>query len=198
MTAESERGDALPDWQLDALIGEVDFYRERWSLRLKAHLTDQPYGRSAAAGLLPLSATHGTCTAVDARAYILVPDITVDVALGPAEGATDSLGTVTASDWHGMKAAHVGEATAFYYREDRVLCIWEAFLEDEYQIGEASDDANYAVFWRGLEALLLRQFPDARQLVTTTDDPLYEPADYQRFLAQLGYQRLSDRAFGKP
>jgi hypothetical protein len=196
MSPEPERSE-IPYWQLDELIGEVEFYHERWSLRVKAHLADQPYGRSAAAGLLPLSATHGTCTAVDAKAYILVPDITLDVALSPAERPTAALGTVTASEWHGMKAEYVGEASAFFYREDRLLCLWECFLEDEYQTGEASDDANYAMLWRGIEDLLQRRFPDAQQLVTTADDPLYEPADYQRFLTQLGYQRLNDRTFGK-
>jgi hypothetical protein len=194
--SEREPGEALPYWQLDELIGEVDFYRERWSLRVKAHLADQPYGRSAAAGLIPLSATQGTCTAVDAKAYILVPDITVDVALAPSEH-TPSVGTVTASEWEGMKAVASPTYAAFYYREDRVLCLWECFLEDDYQTGEASDDANYAVFWRGLEALLLRQFPDAQQLVTTADDPLYEPADYRRFLEQLGYSCVNERAFSK-
>lgn len=198
MTAESDRGEALPYWQVDELIGEVDFYRERWSLRVKAHLADQPYGRSATGSLMPLSAIQGTCTAIDAKAYILVPDITLDVALSPAERPTAALGTVTASEWAGMKAEYVGEATAFYYHEDRVLCVWECYFEDQYQQGEPDQDANYAVLWRGIEDLLLRRFPAATQLVTTADDPLYEPADYQRFLIRLGYAPLNDRAFAKP
>jgi hypothetical protein len=195
--AEREPGEALPYWQLDELIGEVSFYRETWSLRVKAHLADQPYGRSAAAGLIPLSTTQGVCTAVDAKAYILVPDITLDVVLGPSGSASEAIGTVDASQWQGMKPEYVGEATAFYYREDRVLCVWECYLEDQYQQGEPDDDPNYPTLWHGVEELLLRQFPDARQVVTPADDPLYDPADYRRFLVQLGYTRLNPQAFAR-
>jgi hypothetical protein len=200
MTPEHDRGD-VRSRQLDELIGQVAFYRERWSLRAKAHLADQPYGRSATAGLIPLSAIQGTCTAIAAKAYILVPDINLDIALSPSERPTAAVGTVIASTWDGMKPTYVGAATAFYYHDyhdDRVLCLWEAFLEDAYQTGKPDQDANYAVLWRGIEDLLLRQFPDAQQFVTTADEPLYEPADYQRFLMQLGYARLNDRTFAKP
>ncbi|HLZ28545.1 MAG TPA: hypothetical protein VKV73_14625, partial [Chloroflexota bacterium] len=182
---------------LDELISEVSFYRERWSLRVQAHLADQPYGRSAAAGLIPLAASQGVCTAVDARAYILIPEISLDVSLRPSPRATDAIGTVEASRWHGMKPAYVGAATAFYYRDDRILCLWEVFFEDHYQQGLPDADPNYPILWRGVEALLRRQFPDARQLVTTADDPLYAPVPYQRFLTQLGYTHLNARAFTK-
>src|SRR5579859_4100342 len=107
---EYDRGEPLPAWQLDELISEVSFYRERWSLRVQAHLADQPYGRSAAAGLIPLAASQGVCTAVDARAYILIPEISLDVSLRPSPRATDAIGTVEASRWHGMKPAYVGAA----------------------------------------------------------------------------------------
>jgi hypothetical protein len=194
---EHDRGEPLPYWQLDELIGEVSFYRDRWSLRVKAHLADQPYGRSAAAGLIPLAANHGVCAAVDTRAYILIPDISLDVALRPSTSAADAIGTVEASQWEGMKPEDVGRAAAFYYRGDRVLCLWEAYLDDRYQQGEADQDPNYPILCRGIEDLLLHQFPDAQQVITAADDPFYEPAAYRRFLQQLGYTRLNARAFGK-
>jgi hypothetical protein len=117
-----EYGEVAPYWQCDALVGEVGFCGERWSLPVKAHLAAQPYGRSAAAGLFPRAAARGVCTAVDARAYILLPDITVDVALRPPERASDNIGTVAASQWEGMKTADAGRATAFYYHVEDLLC----------------------------------------------------------------------------
>jgi len=47
------------------------------------------------------------------------------------------------------------------------------------------------------ETLLLEGWPEVRQLVTMTDDPLYEPAAYQQFLVQQGYAPLGPRAYGK-
>jgi hypothetical protein len=127
---------------------------------------------------------------------LLVPHVTLDVAPTPRPTA-GQLGEVTDSRWEGMRPEYIGQAQAWYYDADRLLVVWEALLEDRYQTGEAPEDANLRALWQGFEAFLLRQFPDARQLVTSPDDPLYELADYQRFLTTLGYQRLNNHAFGK-
>ncbi len=37
---ERDRGEAVPSWQLDELIGKVSFYHETWSLRVNVHLAD--------------------------------------------------------------------------------------------------------------------------------------------------------------
>ena len=195
MTTEHEPHEPRPARQLDEALGEVTLFGEQWTLRVKAALVDEPYRRSLRSEIVPVTAERGTRTVVHAQPYVLVPHITLDVA--PASQPTgDQLGEVTDSRWEGMRPEYVGQAQAWYYDADRLLVIWEALLEDRYQTGEAPEDANLRALWLGFEAFLLRQFPDAEQLVTSPDDPLYEPADYQRFLRDLGYQSVSSHAFG--
>jgi hypothetical protein len=196
MTTEHEPHEPRPTRQLDEELGEVSFFGEPWTLRVKAALLDEPYRRSLRSEIVPLTAERGTRTVVHAQPYIIVPHITLEVA-PTAHPTGGQLGEVTDSRWEGMRPEYIGQCQGWYYHEDRTLVVWEALLEDRYQTGEAPDDANLRLLWQGFEAFLLRQFPDAQQLVTTPDDPLYEVADYQRFLKSLGYQPLSPQAFGK-
>lgn len=185
-----------PYWHLDEAIGEVVLWGEPWTLRVSAHVADEAYGRGGQTELVPLTADRGTRTWVQARAYILVPDIQLTVAVAPATDA-GPLGTVEAQHWDGMKAERIGEAQAWYYHEDRLLILWECFLEDRYQTGEAPEDATLQALWSGFEHFLLARFPDTSQLITTADDPLYDTTNYQRFLTTLGYHPLTQRAFSK-
>ena len=187
----------LPYWHIDEAIGEVVLWGEPWTLRVTAHLADEPYRRGSQTELVPLMADRGTRTWVQTRAYILVPDLRPTVAVDPAADA-GPLGTVQAAHWEGMKGERIGEAQAWYYHEDRLIVLWECFLEDRYHTGAAREDAALRALWSGFERFLLDRFPAATQLITTADDPLYDSADYQRFLTGLGYQALNQRAFAKP
>jgi len=182
-------------WNVDEAIGEAHFWGEAWTVRLAAHVAEEPYRRGLS-DLVPLRAARGTRTYVQARPYILVPDFRLTAELSPTTGA-GAIGQVRDSEWRGMKGERIGRGQAWFYHEDRVLVLWECFLEDRYQTGEAPDDPNLHVVWEGFERFLGARFPTARQLVTTADDPLYETAAYQRFLQMRGYERLNARACGK-
>jgi hypothetical protein len=52
--------------------------------------------------------------------------------------------------------------------------------------------------WQGFEAWLVKQFPEARRMVTPFNDPLANSIDeYQAFLRSLGYESIAKAAFGK-
>ncbi len=197
MTTEHEPREPQPTRQLDEELGEVAYFGEAWTLRVNAALMDEPYRRSLRSELVPLTAECGIRTVVYAQPYILMPQITLDISPTPL-AAAGQLGEVTDNRWEGMRAEYIGQAQAWYYHEDRLLVLWEALLEDRYQVGAAATDANLGALWQGFEALLQRQFPAARQLLTAGDDPVYELGDYRHFLAAHGYQQVNDRAFAKP
>jgi hypothetical protein len=184
-------------WTSDQALGEVQLWRDAWTLRLKAHISESSYSRSARGEIVPLTALEGTRTDVLARPYVLVPDITLSVQLYPQPDITGAVGEVRSSDWEGMKREEVGNCQGWFYHEDRIIVLWEAFFHERLQIGEPSEDPNLTVLWTGFERFLVKHFPTARQLVTTSTDPLYETDRYQRFLLQLGYTRVSQQAFGK-
>jgi len=165
-------------------------------LRLAAHTADEHYQRGYSK-LEPLTAVRGTRTYIHAKPYILVPDTRLTAAFSTLPDAGGAIGRARQSEWAGMKGETVGQAQEWFYHEDRVLVLWECFLEDRYQTGEAPDDPNMRVLWEGFEHFLLGQFSPVRQLVTTADDPLYERHDYERFLGDLAYTRLSAGAFAK-
>ena len=194
---ERDRGEAAPYWQFDEQIGEVALYRDRWTLRLALHTSDELYRRSAHVELVPLTAERGTKTYVHARPYILVPDITLDLRLYPQSDPVGAIGEVASSAWEGMKAEYVGNAQAWFYHEDGVIVLWEAFFDERFRRGEATTDPNLPVLWQGFERALLARFPAARQLVTTASDPVYETTTYHQFLIGLGYRRLNQATFGK-
>jgi hypothetical protein len=184
-------------WTFDEALGEVQLYRDTWTLRLKAHLNEGSYRQSSRTEIVPLSAREGRRTDVLAKPYILVPDITLGVQLYPTPATSGAIGEVTRSDWEGIKHEEVGSGQAWFYHEDRILVLWELFFHDRFERGEPTQDPNLTVLWHGLEQFLIHRFPTARQLVTTATDPMYPTADYQRFLEQLGYRAINRQAFGK-
>jgi hypothetical protein len=106
----TERGGGEPDdfWTLDEGLGEVQLYRDTWTLRLNAHLDESSYRRSSRTEIVPLTASQGRRTDVLAKPYILVPDITLTAQLYPAPDVAGAIGGVKSSDWEGMKHEEVG------------------------------------------------------------------------------------------
>ncbi len=77
MTTEHEPREPRPVRQLDEELGEVAFFGEAWTLRVKAALLDEPYRRVLRSEIVPLTAERGTRTVVHAQPYILVPHVTL-------------------------------------------------------------------------------------------------------------------------
>jgi hypothetical protein len=197
MSPEHEQS-AEEYWTVDEAIGEVVLWHgEPSTLRLQAHIAEELYRQGPSAEIIPLRHPLGVRTNLNARAYVLVPDIRLDVRPNAAPARSDPAGIVHASTWEGMKAERIGSAQAWYYHEDRALILWECFLEDRYRGDNPAEDPNAYALWEGFERFLIGRFPQARTIATTSDENLYELAQYQAFLGSMGYRELHDQAFGK-
>lgn len=198
MTERQQPDQEADFWNVDMLIGELTLWQgERYALRLMAHDSEEIYRQPAREEIIPLAHQRGVRTTINARAYVLLPDITATLGQ-PAPGAdAGAVATVSASSWAGMRSERVGSMQAWYYHEDRSVVLWECFLEEQYRGANPVEDANSYSLWEGFERFLIHRFPHARQLVTPSDEDLYELAEYQQFLQSLGYSRLNPQAFGK-
>jgi hypothetical protein len=147
--------------------------------------------------LVPLTAAVRERVYVHGKPYLLVPDLALTVALTPEPEPTGAIGTVTGSEWTGMRHEDIGQAQAWYYPADQLLVLWECFPEARYRTSEdPRADATLAALWTGFETWLTGRFPDARRLVTTWED-LYDRPQWQAFLATQGYAPIAPAAFAK-
>lgn len=187
-----------PSWTDDLLLGEAVLLGERRAIRLRLHQAQERYHRRDGAELVPLSEATGERLYVHAKPYLLVPDITLAVELSPRPRSADAaIGHVVGSDWTGMRHLEIGQAQAWYYPSDRLLLLWECFLDDRYRKEEPEHDDALTAVWTGFERVLRERFPQATQLVTPSWEDLYERAGWQAFLHRRGYQSFTQRAFRK-
>jgi hypothetical protein len=182
---ERELG-AEPFWTIDEALCELPLMDggepTSYSVRIKAHLQRSNYHGDRE--LYPLEGEQGTKTDLIARAYVLVPDITLTVDLY-CEGLTaGGIGEVKESNWRGMRHQELARLRGLYYVEDRALAIWE--IDDLNRL----DLAGRLTLWQGFERFLLQQHPDATRIYTDDAEPSDNEADNRDFLRSLGYQHL--------
>ena len=97
----------------------------------------------------------GTRTFIHAKPYIFAPDTQFTVSLSPQPDLQDShgaIGTVTEARLRRLRPQDIGHAQAWYYPQDRVIVLWECFLQPHYRDGDdpAMDTLHTAV-WRDFE-----------------------------------------------
>jgi hypothetical protein len=135
---------------------------------------------------------------VHGKPYILVPDITLTVALHPQPAADGAIGEVSGFEWVGMRHEEIGQAQAWCYPADGLVVLWECFPEERYRASEdPTRDATLHALWAGFEGWLADRFPDARRLVTTWED-LYARPRWEAFLEGRGYRSVAPAAFERP
>lgn len=185
-----------PYWQEDVAIGTGRFFHgEDFSIRMRVHTATERASRRHE--IVPLSDTVRERVSVHGKPYLLVPDLTLTVALTPESEPAGAIGTVTGSAWTGMRHEDIGQAQAWYYPTDQLLVLWECFPEARYRTSDdPQQDTTLAALWTGFEVWLTGRFPDARRLVTTWED-LYDRPRWQQFLATQGYAPIAPAAFGK-
>jgi hypothetical protein len=183
-----------PYWQDDVALGEGRFYRETFGIRARVHTAREEFRRHHE--IIPLSATTGERTYVHAKPYILVPDVTLTVSLYPRPQAQGAIGEVADSDWTGMRHEEIGQAQAWFYPTDRIIMLWECFLEERFRQEDPREDPATIAVWRGFERLLVERFPDGRQLVTPWED-IYERPVWQAFVESQGYEPFTPATFTK-
>ncbi len=75
-----------------------------------------------------------------------------------------------------------------------MLVLWECFIDQPHRQEDPTRDVALAMVWQGFEQFLLQRLADTERIITPAWEPLY-PEGWQEFLAQMGYHRLSKRAF---
>jgi hypothetical protein len=190
-----------PFWQFDEAIGEGRFYGEPYTMRLKAHISEERYHRAEGDEIVPLQAKSGTRIDVLAKPYILIPDYTFTIGMYSQPTEQGAIGEVISSDWVGMKQQEIGQAQSWLYKEDRTLILWEAYLHDWCRKDDPRTDETLHTLWTGFEGFLLRQLSHhpIERIAVPGWEPLYDTDKeaWPQFLEGLGYDRISDKAFGR-
>lgn len=197
---EGRGGNERPFWQLDEAVGEGLFYGEKQTIRLKAHISEEPYYRAGALDeIVPLQSKSGSRVYVLARPYILLPDYRISVDLYPQPTKEGIIGKVVSSNWVGISQRIVGQAQGWHYPQKRTLVLWECFLEDRYRQKDPRTDETLHSLWKGFEGFLFRHLSGVEHIATPSWEPLYEdsPEAWPQFLELMGYASIGDRAFGK-
>ncbi len=185
-----------PYWQNDLAIGEAAFYRgETYTIRMRLHHATERASRRYE--IVPLSDAVRERVYLHGKPYILVPDITLIVALAPRDDVSGAIGDVRDADWTGMRHEDIGQAQGWYYPTDQLVVLWECFPDERYRTSEdPRQDTTLSALWSGFEGWLTQRFPQARQLVSTWEDIYPRPA-WQAFLEERGYRTVAPAAFAR-
>lgn len=182
-------------WTIDEELCELPLLHggepTSYSVRVKAHVQHSTYQNNRE--LYPLQADQGTKMDLIARAYVLVPDITLTVDLHRDVLPSNMVGEMVESSWRGMRHEELARLRGLYYVEDRALAIWE--IDDVDRL----DLAGRLTLWQGFERFLTHRYPDARRMYADDAEPGPSQADNQDFLRSLGYQDAAStpRVFAK-
>jgi hypothetical protein len=190
-----------PYWSEDTSLFEGSFHYFRGSpsiVRARIHVDEEAY-RLGAADLESalISQKAGSRSYVLLKPYALEPDITLTVGLSPAPQAGQAVGEVLDSTWEGMRQRDIGHVQAWHYAADQITMLWECFLERHFRDHHLPQDPNMKGLWQSVEGYLLSRFPTTTQLVTTDKDPMFDDAEYQAFLRDIGYQPVAKALYGK-
>jgi hypothetical protein len=190
MRPEGELHQEEAFWHLDEELGELELQErpggpELYTVRLKAHTAHGPY--QAERVIYPLSC-DGTQHEVSGKAYILVPDLTLTVGLFPDPSPSGPIGTVTGSQWQGMRHHDIANVRGLFYEQDRTIGIWEVDAWGQL------DEFSHGRLWLAFESFLVRRFPSAERIVTDDAEPGENTRRNQMFLKQLGYRHIASTA----
>jgi hypothetical protein len=187
-------------------VGKFPYYRnEPRMVQARLHVSDEKF-RYEKHEIIPLnmkSGDSGKRTYVMMHPYILEPELFMTVGLYPKpkhySDQDDSVGEVLSTQVKGMRQNQVGNAQAWYYPQDRVIVLWECFLNAHMRnVKSLIEDLYMPKLWRTFEQWLIKQFPEATHIATPFNDPIaISIEEYQTFLRSLGYQSIAPAAFGK-
>lgn len=187
-----------PYWNHDVVIGDGLIQNKPYTIRMRIHTGLESYrGKEE---LYPLEHRTGEMDYVMGKPYILYPSITITLSTYDAPTPEGAIGEVVSSEWEGMRHEDIGHGQAWFYRQDRVLVLWECYLHDWVRQGHdtPADDETLKTVWQGFEGWLVERFHPER-IVTPSWEPIYEAQEgaWPEFLHYLGYQPFNKQAFLK-
>ncbi len=187
--------------------GVFSFYRNQpRPVRGKIHTSDERYEfhhSETEQDIRPIPTRKGTRTYVLLHPYVFEPILTLTVGLYKKPRQVADVGeaigeTLGSPKQAGIREVEIGNAQAWYYHQDKILEIWECFLDAPFRTHPFVDDPHMKKLWQGLETWLRQQFPAAIQIVTPCNDPIaHSIEEYQEFLRSLGFESVAKAAFGK-
>ncbi len=184
-------------------VGKFPYYRnDPRMVQGKIHTAEESYF-GAASEIVPLKNRKGTCIYVNMHPYVLEPEMFVTFGMysKPKQYADqdEAIGEVLSTKAKGMRQHQIGNAQAWYYPQDKVIVIWECFLDAHTRyVKSLAEDMHMPKLWRSFEQWLIKQFPEATRIATPFNDPIANSIEeYQTFLRTLGYTPIAQAAFGK-
>jgi hypothetical protein len=184
-------------------VAHLPYYRnDPRMVQGRIHTAKEQYF-GAASEIVPLKTRTGTCIYVNMHPYVLEPELFMTVGMYPKPkhyaDQDDAIGEVLSTHVKGMRQHQVGNSQAWYYPSDKVIVIWECFLDSQVRnIKSLTEDVYMPKLWQAFEHWLSQQFPEATSMVTPFNDPIAESIEeYQAFLRSLGYTPIAQAAFGK-
>ncbi len=195
-------------WTHDAplFVGTFPYYRnDPRMVQARLHISDEKFWYDEFE-IIPLNLKPGDTgqrTYVMMHPYILEPDVYMTVGLYPEPrhyaDQDEGIGEVLSTQVKGMKQHQIGNAQAWYYPQDKVIVLWECFLDTHMRnVQSLTEDFHMPKLWSSFEQWLIKQFPEAKEIVTPFNDPIAKTSEeYQQFLRSLDYQPVAEAAFGK-
>jgi hypothetical protein len=194
-------------WTYDIPLfdGSFRYYRNTLRpVRGKIHASEETYRLdSFEQDIRPIGTLKSTRTYIMMYPYVLEPILTFTVGLysKPKQYADQEAAigqTHGGSKQEGVREVQIGSSQAWYYHQDKTIELWECFLDSVFRTHPFVHDPHMKKLWQALEAWLIRQFPQATQIVTPYNDPIaHSTEEYQTFLRSLGYTPVAKAAFGK-
>ena len=186
-------------------IGRFPYYRhEPRMVQGKAYIAEERYSWGYKE-IIPLSTKQGTRHYVHLKPYVLEPQVFMTIGLYPQPkhyaDQDNAIGEVLKTDVKGMRQHELGNAQAWYYPQDKVIVLWECFLDASFRTHPLAADTHMRQLWQAFEHWLVKQFPDATRIATPFNDPIaHSIEEYQAFLRALDYHPspTAEAAFEKP
>jgi hypothetical protein len=185
--------------------GVFHYYHDKpRPVRGKIHISEEPYRLdSFEQDIRPIETLKGTRTYVMLHPYVFEPILTLTVGLynKPKQYADmgESIGeTLGQPKQEGVREVQIGSSQVWYYHQDKILEIWECFLDSRFRTHPLVDDPHMHKLWQGFETWLIKQFPQTTRIVTPWNDPIaHSIEEYQAFLRSRGFEPVAKAAFGK-
>lgn len=191
-------------WMFDTPLfaGKFSYYHnEERMVQGKAYMTEERYSWGYNE-IVPLSKKTGVRYYVHLRPYVLEPQLFMTVGMYPKPkqyaDQDSAVGEVLSTNVKGLHQHDIGNAQAYFYPEDKLILIWECFLESTYRSHPLKNALYMGKLWLAFEHWLMKQFPQATRFATPFNDPIARSIEeYQEFLRSLDYEPVAKAAFGK-
>ena len=194
-----------PFWTYDTLLfeGTFRYYRDKKQpVRGKLHISEEQYDFNSFGHSLERSYLKNPKDAriyLFMRPYVQQPNIVLSMAVQPKHYADAGtiFGKTTGARVKGFRHDEIGNAQAWYYPQDKILVLWEYYLDDFTRDVPLLKDTNMTHLWTSFERWLLDRYPEAKKIITPYADPIWNVKEYQAFLRTQGYKKDHPGTFAK-